>query len=77
MKRDPRSYHPIKIERYQNEQMKPGNRAVRAWLEKSQLAHALLKILAICGVSLIIADGILMPAQSVLGAIQGEIDQLY
>jgi len=71
MKRDPRSYHAIRIERHENDQMKPGNRAVRGWLERSRIAHAVLKILAVFGVSLIMADGILTPAQSVLGAIQG------
>ncbi|KAH0099381.1 putative potassium transporter, partial [Aureobasidium melanogenum] len=45
--------------------------SIRNWLEKSKVAHAILKILAVFGVSLIIADGILTPAQSVLGAIQG------
>jgi K+ transporter len=33
--------------------------------------HGFLKFLAVFGVSLIIADGILTPAQSILGAIQG------
>lgn len=75
MKRDPRSYHTVKIERYTNNQLKPGNRAVRGWLERSRVAHAILKILAVFGVSLIMADGILTPAQSVLGAIQGEFSQ--
>lgn len=76
MKRDPRSYHTVKIERYQGDHIKPGNRAVRGWLERSKVAHALLKIFAVFGVSLIMADGILTPAQSVLGAIQGRIHRL-
>lgn len=71
MKRDPRSYHPIKMERYMNDQLNPGNRRIRNWLERSRFAHAMLKALAVFGVSLIMADGILTPAQSVLGAIQG------
>lgn len=71
MKRDPRTYHPVRMERYPNAELSRPNRSVRNWLEKSRIAHALLKILAVFGVSLIIADGILTPAQSVLGAIQG------
>lgn len=71
MKRDPRLYHTVKMERYQNNEIKPSNRAVRGWLERSKIAHAMLKILAVLGVSLIMADGVLTPAQSVLGAVQG------
>lgn len=71
MKRDPRSYHTVRMERHEADQLKPGSRAVRGWLERSHIAHAVLKMLAVLGVSLIMADGVLTPAQSVLGAIQG------
>ncbi|KAG9654057.1 putative potassium transporter, partial [Aureobasidium melanogenum] len=71
MKRDPRTYHAIRMERYPNAELPRQSRSIRNWLEKSKVAHATLKILAVFGVSLIIADGILTPAQSVLGAIQG------
>lgn len=71
MKRDPRTYHAIKMERYPNAELPKQSRSIRNWLEKSKVAHAMLKVLAVFGVSLIIADGILTPAQSVLGAIQG------
>ncbi|KAK6007588.1 hypothetical protein QM012_004402 [Aureobasidium pullulans] len=70
-KRDPRTYHAVKMERYPNAELPRQSRSIRNWLEKSRVAHAVLKILAVLGVSLIIADGILTPAQSVLGAIQG------
>lgn len=40
-------------------------------MEKSRFVHGLFKALAVFGVSLIMADGVLTPAQSVLGAIQG------
>ena len=71
VKRDPRANNLIKIERYATNEIAPSNRGIRDWLEKSTIAHAILKILAVFGVSLIMADGILTPAQSVLGAIQG------
>ncbi|KAI4759692.1 putative potassium transporter [Aureobasidium sp. EXF-12344] len=71
MKRDPRTYHAIKMGRHPNAELPRQSRSIRNWLEKSKVAHAILKILAVFGVSLIIADGILTPAQSVLGAIQG------
>jgi KUP system potassium uptake protein len=40
-------------------------------MEHSRIVHAILKLLGVFGVSLIMADGVLTPAQSVLGAIQG------
>ncbi|KAK4506349.1 hypothetical protein PRZ48_000079 [Zasmidium cellare] len=71
IKRDPREVTLVKMERHNTNDMKPSNRSIRTWLEKSKIAHALLKILAVFGVALILADGVLTPAQSVLGAIQG------
>lgn len=71
VKRDPRANTLVKMERYASNDLGPSNRGIRDWLEKSSIAHAILKILAVFGVSLIMADGILTPAQSVLGAIQG------
>jgi KUP system potassium uptake protein len=60
------------MERYISTELRPSNRGVRAFVENSKAIHVLLKLLAVFGVSLIMADGILTPAQSVLGAIQGE-----
>lgn len=59
------------MERYLTTDLRPSNRGVRGFIERSKFAHAILKILAVFGVSLVMADGILTPAQSVLGAIQG------
>ena len=61
----------MKLERYKSSDMRPTNRGVRDFIEKSRIAHGVLKILAVFGVSMIMADGVLTPAQSVLGAIQG------
>lgn len=72
MKRDPRAARlAIRSERRPSNQLGRGNRGVRNWLEQSGFAHGLLKVLAVFGVSLVMADGVLTPAQSVLGAIQG------
>lgn len=71
MRRDPRVNQLIKFERYDTDDLYKPNRGIRAWLEKSKTAHAILSVLAVFGVSLIMADGILTPAQSVLGAVQG------
>ncbi|KAK8058977.1 hypothetical protein PG994_009425 [Apiospora phragmitis] len=47
------------------------NQRLRSYLENSSRAKFALQIIGILGVSLVIADGILTPAQSVLGAVQG------
>ncbi|KAK5134154.1 hypothetical protein LTR08_006929 [Meristemomyces frigidus] len=70
-KRDPRGNKLVKMERHATNELRPSNNSIRTWLEKSKIAHGILKVLAVFGVSLIMADGILTPAQSVLGAIQG------
>jgi len=59
------------MERYASSELRPTNRSFRDALENSRFIHGLLKVLAVFGVSLIMADGVLTPAQSVLGAIQG------
>lgn len=59
------------MERYLSNELRPSNRGFRDVLEHSRFIHGLLKVLAVFGVSLIIADGVLTPAQSILGAIQG------
>lgn len=70
-KRDPKTIKTIKIERYASSELRPTNRGFRDAMENNRFIHGLLKVLAVLGVSLIMADGILTPAQSVLGAIQG------
>lgn len=50
---------------------KPTNQGLRGFLENSSGAKLALQIVGVLGVSLVIADGILTPAQSVLGAVQG------
>jgi len=59
------------MERHNTNDMHHSNNRIRNWLERSKISHAFLKVIAVLGVSLIMADGILTPAQSVLGAIQG------
>ena len=59
------------MERYLTNDLRPSNRGFRNALEQNRFIHGLLMVLAVFGVSLIIADGVLTPAQSILGAIQG------
>jgi KUP system potassium uptake protein len=68
---DPNKENMIRFERYKTQDMKPANKQTRNFLEHHITARVLLSLMAIFGVSLIISDGILTPAQSVLGAIQG------
>lgn len=64
----------VKIERHEEADLKRYGKAVRNFLEHSRIAKAVLKIVGVFGVSLIMSDGVLTPAQSVLGAIQGKED---
>jgi KUP system potassium uptake protein len=61
----------IRFQRHLTEDMKPGNLKTRSFLERNIFPRMFLSGMAMFGVSLIISDGILTPAQSVLGAIQG------
>ncbi|KAK8235949.1 potassium transporter hak-1 [Phyllosticta capitalensis] len=70
-KQDPKKKNAYKLERYASNQLRPSTRSLRDFLEKSRVSHAVLKSLAVFGVSLVLADSILTPAQSVLGAVQG------
>lgn len=60
------------MERYDTADLKPTNKGARDLMERSRFIRGLLKTLAVLGVSLVLADSILTPAQSVLGAIQGD-----
>jgi KUP system potassium uptake protein len=69
--RDPREQGLVKIERHQTEDLKPTNRAVRHTLENSRFFRGLLKTVGVLSVAMVLSDGVLTPAQSVLGAVQG------
>lgn len=70
-RRDPREQSMIKMERVLTSELDRPSRDFRSMIEKSRFAKALLKIIGVVGVSLVMADGVLTPAQSILGAIQG------
>jgi KUP system potassium uptake protein len=44
---------------------------VRHGLESSKFARVLLKVMGVLAVTMVISDGLLTPAQSLLGAVQG------
>ncbi|EXJ81437.1 potassium uptake protein [Capronia epimyces CBS 606.96] len=71
VRRDPREEQMIRMERHLTGELgKPAQRA-RNLMERSRLMQWLLKIVGVFGVALVMSDGVLTPAQSVLGAIQG------
>jgi KUP system potassium uptake protein len=59
------------MERYLTKDLEKPNRQVRSHLENSPFARGLLKTIGVLAVSMVISDGVLTPAQSVLGAVQG------
>lgn len=71
MKRNPREPLTVKLERHLADDMKKPNLRFRSFLENNFIFRSFIKFLAVFGVCLVIADGVLTPAQSVLGAIQG------
>ncbi|KAK4226818.1 potassium transporter-domain-containing protein [Podospora fimiseda] len=69
--RDPREEVTVRMERHLSVDLRSTNRTIRGKMESSKLTHILLKTMGVLAVSMVIADGVLTPAQSVLGAIQG------
>lgn len=59
------------MERYLSGDLERPNRQVRSGLENSRIARGLLKFIGVLAVSMVMSDGVLTPAQSVLGAVQG------
>jgi KUP system potassium uptake protein len=70
-KRDPREASLIEMQRYLSVDLESAGRRIRHGLEGSAVAKAILKIIGVLAVSMVMSDGILTPAQSVLGAVQG------
>lgn len=59
------------MQRYTSGELGSACVGVRSTIENSKFLRGLLKTMGVLAVSMIIADGILTPAQSVLGAVQG------
>lgn len=69
--RDPNVAFAPRLERHDTNDMDVVGKRFRTFLERSTVAKFCLKLTGVVGVSMVIADGVLTPAQSVLGAIQG------
>jgi len=59
------------MERHMTTDLKPSTQTLRHALEKSKFFRGLLKTIGVLAVSMVMSDGVLTPAQSVLGAVQG------
>ena len=71
VRRDPRDEQKIKMQRAKTMDLGLPAQKTRNFMEKSRFMKWLLRSIGVVGVSLVMADGVLTPAQSVLGAIQG------
>ncbi|KIX00483.1 potassium uptake protein [Rhinocladiella mackenziei CBS 650.93] len=71
VRRDPREEQMIRMERHVTGELGRSAQKTRNLMERSRFMQWLLKIVGVFGVALVMSDGVLTPAQSVLGAIQG------
>ncbi|KAL3423616.1 potassium transporter [Phlyctema vagabunda] len=71
VRRDPNITGTVKLERHRTGELQKPNEGLRSLIENSRAARIFLKFLGVLGVSMVMSDGVLTPAQSVLGAIQG------
>ncbi len=69
--RDPREASLIRLQRHLSGDLESAGQHVRRRLESSRFARGLLKVMGVLAVTMVISDGLLTPAQSVLGAVQG------
>ena len=69
--RDPREASLVKMQRFKTSDLRQSTRSLRHRIETSHFARGLLKTIGVLAVSMVMSDGVLTPAQSVLGAVQG------
>ena len=69
--RDPREASLIQMKRFATGDLEGTGNFIRHGIEHSKFAKGLLKTIGVLAVSMVMSDGVLTPAQSVLGAVQG------
>ncbi|KAK5084279.1 hypothetical protein LTR05_005355 [Lithohypha guttulata] len=69
--RDPREASLVRMRRWASSDLESAGRKMRRGLETSRFLRGTLQVMGVLAVSMVIADGVLTPAQSVLGAVQG------
>lgn len=61
--RDPGTAQLEKLERHDTNEMEPVGRSFRRFIENSSTTKFMLKLVGVVGVSMVMADGVLTPAQ--------------
>ena len=69
--RDPREASLVRLKRHASGDLETAGRAMRKGIESSRIVRGILKTMGVMAVSMVLSDGVLTPAQSVLGAVQG------
>ena len=69
--RSSRANRAVGMERYLTQDLSRSTKNIRSTIEKTKFFRSLLKTVGVLSVSMVMADGVLTPAQSVLGAVQG------
>ena len=69
--RDPRESSLVEMKRQLTGDLEAASKRLRKGLESSKFARGLLRVMGVLAVTMVISDGLLTPAQSVLGAVQG------
>jgi KUP system potassium uptake protein len=69
--RDPREATLIQMKRIKSGDLESAGRHLRHGIEHSKFARGLLQVIGVLAVTMVMSDGVLTPAQSVLGAVQG------
>ncbi|KUL81394.1 hypothetical protein ZTR_09880 [Talaromyces verruculosus] len=69
--RDPREASLVRMRRHLSGDLERAGQKVRRGIESSRFARGLLKFMGVLAVTMVLSDGLLTPAQSVLGAVQG------
>lgn len=59
------------MQRHNTNDLGRSTKNIRSGIENSRFFRGLLKTIGVLSVSMVMADGVLTPAQSVLGAVQG------
>ena len=59
------------MQRHNTDDLGRSTKHIRSGIEQSAFFRGLLKTIGVLAVSMVMADGVLTPAQSVLGAVQG------
>ncbi|KAI1960634.1 hypothetical protein LOZ58_003707 [Ophidiomyces ophidiicola] len=63
------------LQTYKEKELKGPNSFVRNAIQQSHVAKRAVTILAVLGVCMVISDGVITPAQSILGAVQGMVSE--